>query len=478
MNRSSGGNRRGGGNRGGGRHYAPRGRSAQPTRQWVVRGVGAGAHLDDASSGSGSSEIGRRNSETASVDSVTRKFDAMSSSEYPSELNPESHGSLNEPPNDGNLKGVQNVPETEPTLLNVTPIGPCDDNYFPSLPTNPELNESSTSIKSRDQNLENCSPSRFIPTSPETVGCQLSPEVQSGKTTSPEGTSGETKHDSPDSKHDKFSFDICEERSSNLVKLKTPLLLKNRAKRIEERRMQEDNIKDYRPGMILLKGYLSLEEQVTYYAYRIFELVKLVKSCRDLGRGPGGFYQPGYRDGAKLHLKMMCLGKNWDPETSKYGDKRPADQAKPPPIPDEFQRLVKGAIEKCHQYLESDHKMMKARAILPPMSPNICIINFYTKMGKLGLHKDKDESQKSLRDGLPVVSFSIGDTAVFLYGDEKDVDKAKKVELESGDVLIFGGKSRDIFHGVSNILADTAPRGLLDETHLKPGRLNLTFREY
>jgi len=39
------------------------------------------------------------------------------------------------------------------------------------------------------------------------------------------------------------------------------------------------------------------------------------------------------------------------------------------------------------------------------------------------------------------VSFSIGDTAEFLYGDEREVDKAKRVLLESGDVLIFGGKS-------------------------------------
>lgn len=113
----------------------------------------------------------------------------------------------------------------------------------------------------------------------------------------------------------------------------------------------------------------------------------MIKLCRDLGRGSGGFYQPGYRDGAKLHLKMMCLGKNWDPETSMYGDKRPIDQAKPPPIPNEFQQLVKGAIQECHSYLESDSKVRNASKILPSMSPNICIINFYTKTGKLGLHQ-------------------------------------------------------------------------------------------
>ncbi len=51
-----------------------------------------------------------------------------------------------------------------------------------------------------------------------------------------------------------------------------------------------------------------------------------------------------------------------------------------------------------------------------------------------------------------MVSFSIGDTAEFLYGDQRDVDKAEKVSLESGDVLVFGGESRHIFHGVASII--------------------------
>lgn len=91
--------------------------------------------------------------------------------------------------------------------------------------------------------------------------------------------------------------------------------------------------------------------------------------------------------------------------------------------------------------------------------------------------QDRDESRESLYKGLPVVSFSIGDSADFLYGDQRDVDKAEKVVLESGDVLIFGGTSRNIFHGVSAIHQNTAPKALLEETNLSSGRLNLTFRE-
>lgn len=94
------------------------------------------------------------------------------------------------------------------------------------------------------------------------------------------------------------------------------------------------------------------------------------------------------------------------------------------------------------------------------------------------LMQDRDESAESLKKGLPVVSFSIGDSADFQYGDENDVTKADKIKLESGDVLIFGGKSRHVYHGVTAILPKSAPTALLEETSLRPGRLNLTFRQY
>ncbi|KAL7100262.1 hypothetical protein ACP275_09G136600 [Erythranthe tilingii] len=430
MNRGRGGNRGGGGGGGGGGRYVPRGRSSQS----ADRHSPVGAHSNESSpgSGSGSSRSGTRNSEVAAVDNVTKKFSDMSSSDYPQGPNSEPRGVKTASPNDGNGRRVQN-------------IAPGSDNDFPSLST-----ESAQTI--------DCS----------FMNCKLPKEVESGKSSS-DGTNGKSGFDNSDSQQKGCSFDICEQRDRNVVKLKTSLLAKNKAARNEMKRRTEgdNNIQIPRPGMILLKYYLSVTDQV-----------KLIKACRDLGRGCGGFYQPGYNDGAKLQLKMMCLGKNWDPETSMYGDKRPIDEAKPPPIPVELQHLVKEAIRDCHSHLESHSKVKNPRDILPSMSPNICIINFYAKTGKLGLHQDKDESQESLRKGLPVVSFSIGDSAEFLFGDQRDIDKAEKVVLESGDVLIFGGKSRHIFHGVSNIIPDTAPKALLEETDFRPGRLNLTFREY
>ena len=173
------------------------------------------------------------------------------------------------------------------------------------------------------------------------------------------------------------SFDLCQTKSEKTVMLKPSLLVQNREKRNEiKSSLVGQNGDVLRAGMVLLKSYISFSDQV-----------KIVKKCRDLGLGPGGFYQPGYRDGAKLRLKMMCLGKNWDPETGNYGDHRPVDEAKPPTIPAEFYELVKKSIEDSHSLIQKNSKSSNVESILPWMSPNICLVNYYSENGRLGLHQ-------------------------------------------------------------------------------------------
>ncbi|KAL8152968.1 hypothetical protein V2J09_010728 [Rumex salicifolius] len=229
----------------------------------------------------------------------------------------------------------------------------------------------------------------------------------------------------------------------------------------------ENNSRVLRPGMVLLKGYLTLDEQVS-----------VVRECRNLGLGPGGFYQPGYKYGAKLRLRMMCLGRDWDPETRKYSNRRRLDNSQPPDIPHRFLDMVSEAMADSQTLTEKEYEYNNVADILPTMLPDICIVNFYSTTGRLGLHQDRDESRESLAKGLPVVSISVGDSAEFLYGDERDISKADKLVLDSGDVLIFGGESRHVFHGVESIIPGSAPHPLLEETRLRPGRLNLTFRQF
>ncbi|XP_017441136.1 uncharacterized protein LOC108346577 [Vigna angularis] len=261
-------------------------------------------------------------------------------------------------------------------------------------------------------------------------------------------------------------FDICFRGRRHHCLTKSALHGENKESRIE---MYDERSEGWvlGPGMVLLKNFISHDGQV-----------EIVRVCRELGLGPGGFYQPGYANGAKLRLKMMCLGMDWDPQTYKYGTKRVFDGSTPPSIPDQFSELVARSIKKAQSLAKMEYGVLHAEDILPSMTPDICIVNFYTNNGKLGLHQDRDESRESLQKGLPVVSFSIGDSADFLYGVRRNEEEAEWVMLESGDVLIFGGEFRHIFHGVPSILPNSAPKELFRDSGLSPGRLNLTFRQY
>jgi len=164
-------------------------------------------------------------------------------------------------------------------------------------------------------------------------------------------------------------FDICTpKQGGSIPRLKPPLFKGNRERRKEQNQISKGD--QLRPGMIHLKGYISLTDQV-----------KIVRVCRELGLGEGGFYQPSYEGGAMLKLKMMCLGRNWDPQTSKYEYQRPCDGSVPPKIPNEFLTLVDSAIKDSHSLAK--HPNSK----LPLISPDICIVNYYANNGQLGLHQ-------------------------------------------------------------------------------------------
>ncbi|XP_076929816.1 DNA N(6)-methyladenine demethylase ALKBH1C-like [Bidens hawaiensis] len=211
--------------------------------------------------------------------------------------------------------------------------------------------------------------------------------------------------------------------------------------------------------MVLLKNYISLRDQA-----------EIVRICHILGVGPGGLQRPGYSTGHKLQLHRTCFGRNWNQET-KCQERYNRDGSIPPLVPPELVSLIVTSVQDARSHVNSHDE-------LPLMSPDTALVNFYTATGRLGLHQDRDESPYSIRRGLPVVSFSIGDTSEFLFGHSRDEDKLKNVLLESGDILIFGGRSRLIFHGVRTIFPNSAPPSLLQKLKLKPGRLNLTFRQF
>lgn len=99
-------------------------------------------------------------------------------------------------------------------------------------------------------------------------------------------------------------------------------------------------------------------------------------------------------------------------------------------------------------------------------APEACLVNFYHGGSKMGLHQDKDEEDFAA----PVVSISLGDTAVFRFGRTTRGGKTSTLKLASGDVLVMGGESRLCFHGIDRVNVGTST--LLNEG----GRINLTLR--
>ena len=98
--------------------------------------------------------------------------------------------------------------------------------------------------------------------------------------------------------------------------------------------------------------------------------------------------------------------------------------------------------------------------------PDACLINRYLAGNKLGLHQDRDEKDARA----PIVSVSLGLPAMFLWGGKRRSDPTRRLRLENGDVVVWGGRARFVYHGVAPIK---------DGEHPLTGRarINLTFRK-
>ncbi len=98
--------------------------------------------------------------------------------------------------------------------------------------------------------------------------------------------------------------------------------------------------------------------------------------------------------------------------------------------------------------------------------PDACLVNLYRDGARMGLHQDKDEADFSA----PVLSLSLGDTALFRLGGARRADPTGALRLNSGDLCLLTGPARLAFHGIDRVLEGSStviPGG---------GRLNLTLR--
>lgn len=128
------------------------------------------------------------------------------------------------------------------------------------------------------------------------------------------------------------------------------------------------------------------------------------------------------------------------------------DSGKPwPPMPGAFLRLAADAA---------------AEAGFAGFVPDACLINRYEPGARMSLHQDRDERDLTA----PIVSVSLGLPAIFLFGGPNRSDRAERVLLLHGDVVVWGGPSRLRFHGILPV--KEGAHALLGRQ-----RINLTFRK-
>jgi alkylated DNA repair protein (DNA oxidative demethylase) len=205
-----------------------------------------------------------------------------------------------------------------------------------------------------------------------------------------------------------------------------------------------DALPDTRPsveGLTLLPGFALPDSD------RLLAAVAAITAAAPFRNmvTPGGF---------RMVVAMTnCGAAGWvtDRKGYRYTPDDPESGRPWPPMPDLFRGLAVRAADA---------------AGFPGFAPDACLINRYEPGTRLSLHQDRNE-----RDyGQPIVSVSLGLPATFLFGGLARGDRPARVPLRHGDVVVWGGAHRPVFHGV-------AP--LAEGEHPATGRarINLTFRK-
>jgi DNA oxidative demethylase len=195
------------------------------------------------------------------------------------------------------------------------------------------------------------------------------------------------------------------------------------------------------PGAFLLRGFALSQEAALLSGLR--EVTAAAPFRHMLT--PGGH---------RMSVAMTNCGEvGWVTDRSgyRYTADDPESGRPWPTMPETFRALARSAAEE---------------AGFVNFIPDACLINRYEPGAKMSLHQDRDERDFSQ----PIVSVSLGIPAVFLFGGTGRSDKAQRIALAHGDVVVWGGSARLRFHGV-------LPLKNGRDARLGAQRINLTFRK-
>jgi len=200
------------------------------------------------------------------------------------------------------------------------------------------------------------------------------------------------------------------------------------------------------PGVVLISGWVTPNEQR-----------RLVEQFREWALPPAGLRHPRVPRGHLMSVQSVCLGWHWQP----YAYSRTADDTDGAPV----KPLPPGLALLGRRAVTDTFGSSAGREF----DPDAVIANLYAPGARLGLHQDAEEPSTA-----PVVTISIGDSCLFRFaGVHRRTSPFIDIHLDSGDLLVFGGPSRRIYHGVPKVYDNTGPR----IPGLPAGRLSLTIRE-
>lgn len=195
------------------------------------------------------------------------------------------------------------------------------------------------------------------------------------------------------------------------------------------------------PEAILLRGAVSAEAS---------GLVAAIGEIAEVSP----FRHMSVRGGFRMSVAMTnCghLGWTSDEKGYRYSEIDPETGQSWPAMPGLFVQVA----ERC-----------ASEAGFHDFQPDACLVNRYRPDARMTLHQDKNEIDMSQ----PIVSISLGLHATFLFGGMTRKERPRRIRIESGDVVVWGGASRLTYHGVAALSEGDHPL-------TGPFRYNLTFRK-
>ena len=201
-------------------------------------------------------------------------------------------------------------------------------------------------------------------------------------------------------------------------------------------------VSDAHPGLVLFPGALDSQTQLSLARRCVLQFPNAPcttnhTALHGLLHDLWGASQSDPHSAKLLRkLRWACVGPayDWTSRLYLHGD---------PHLP-----LPADLVDLALQHAAAATAAVGCQAPVEPFKPDAALVNYYRPGDTLGGHQDDVEVDQSQ----PIVSISLGCSAVFLIGGETRDVAPHALLLRSGDVVVLTGAARRCFHGVPRVL--------------------------